>query len=88
MDRDTFPTPEFTQEELKYLQQVLDDLRAITFNELMEAKHRSLPEGRLAYDYKMARILRDKVYHLGGRDTLAPGPDYHEQRHWDQQHDY
>ena len=52
----------------------------------MEAKHRSLPTDGLAYDYKMTRILRDKVYHLGGRDTLAPGD--HDQRWWDQQHDY
>lgn len=88
MDRDTFPTPSFTHEELAFLQKVLDDLRAITFNEMMEAKHRKLPCEQLSHDYKMSKILRDKVYHLGGRDTLAPGDDYHEVRWWDQQHDY
>lgn len=88
MDRDTFPTPIFTHEELLFLQEVLDQLRAITFNELMEAKHRKLPQDQLSHDYQMSRAVRDKVYHLGGRDTLAPGSDYHEQRHWDQQHDY
>lgn len=86
MDRDTFPVPEFTNEELLWLQDTLDSLRAITFNEVVEAKHRSLPSESLAYDYHMARVLRDKVYHLNGRDTLAPGN--HQVRWWDQSHDY
>lgn len=86
MDRNVFPVPEFTTEELEFLQETLNDLRAITFNEVMEAKHRNLPTEKLEHDYKMARALRDKVYHLGGRDTLALGR--HEQRWWDQQHDY
>ncbi|WVP99960.1 hypothetical protein [Synechococcus phage MA10] len=88
MDRETFPVPEFTHAELKFLQDTLDELRAITFNELMEAKHRDLPTEVLEYEYRMSRTLRDKVYHLGGRDTLALGEDYHEVRWWDQQHDY
>ena len=88
MDRDTFPVPEFTKEELKFLQDTLDQLRSITFNELMEAKHRDRPTESLEKDYKLSKALRDKVYHLGGRDTLALGSDYHEVRWWDQQHDY
>ena len=36
--------------------------------------------------YELCRSIRDKVYHMNGRDTLAPGN--HEQRWWDQQHDY
>ena len=87
MDRETFPTPIFTREELHFLQEVLDDLRAITFIELMEAKHRKLPSEQLTHDYKMSKVCRDKVYHLGGRDTLALGEPA-EQRWWDQQHDY
>lgn len=86
MDRNVFPVPEFTYEELKFLQETLNDLRAITFNEFMEARHRNLPTEKLHHDYKMARALRDKVYHLGGRDTLALVPA--EQRWWDQRHDY
>ena len=88
MDRETFPVPEFTRDELKFLQDTLNELRAITFNELMEAKHRDLPTESLEHDYKMSKALRDKVYHLGGRDTLALGAEYHEVRWWDQQHDY
>lgn len=37
-------------------------------------------------EYMMCKALRDKLYHMNGRDTLAPGN--HEQRWWDQQHDY
>ena len=87
MDRETFPVPEFTRDELVWLQGTLDQLRAITFNELMEAKHRELPTDKLQHEYDMAKALRTKIYHLSGRDTLALG-GYHEVRWWDQQHDY
>jgi len=36
--------------------------------------------------YEFIKKLRAKVYHMNGRDTLAPGR--HDQRWWDQQHDY
>ena len=86
MDRNTFPVPEFTTQELSWLQDILDDLRAITFNQIIEAKHRNKPCEAEEADYKMARALRDKVYHMNGRDTLAPGK--HQVRWWDQRHDY
>ena len=36
--------------------------------------------------YELSKSIRNKVYHMNGRDTLAPGN--HEQRWWDQGHDY
>jgi len=86
MDRNTLPTPEFTPQELSWLQDVLDNLRAVTFNQVIEAKHHNKPCEAEEADYKMARALRDKVYHMNGRDTLAPGN--HQVRWWDQRHDY
>ena len=88
MDRsDPRPTPIFTREELRYLQDLLDKEREGWFNFKMEL----LYEGRSAESadgkYQLAKSLRNKVYHLGGRDTLALGEPA-EQRHWDQQHDY
>jgi len=88
MDRDKLPDVEFTKEELTYLQDLLNEERSQWFN-YYEA---CMEEGRLGdadkayHDYKMCRVLRDKVYHMNGRDTLAPGR--HPQRWWDQTHDY
>ena len=79
---------EFTKEELTFIQDTFNDLRAITFNELLYAKHRSFPTETLERDYQLIRVIRDKVYHLGGRDTLALAEGYHEQRPLDQKHDY
>jgi len=85
---DPRPLPIFSHEELAFLQDVLDDLRAVTFNDYMEAKHRDHPYRKLYHEYQLTKSIRDKVYHLGGRDTLALGDGYHEQRWWDQFHDY
>ena len=83
------PCPMFTREELIYLQGLLDGEREGRFNYYME----TLNDDYLAKNkeeahrkYLLAKELRNKIYHLGGRDTLAPGS--HEQRHWDQGHDY
>lgn len=88
MDRTTpRPQPIFTPEELCYLQDLLDGERRGWFNWKMEL----IESGRETSDadtkYHLAKAVRDKVYHLGGRDTLALGEPA-EQRHWDQQHDY
>ena len=91
MDRNTpRPQPEFTREELKFLQDLLDGERAGWFNFYMETLNGDTEETQeKAYTkYQLAKALRNKVYHLGGRDTLALNPDNNEQRHWDQQHDY
>ena len=88
MERDELPIPSFTRDELVYLQELMDGERRSWFNYKMEL----IASGSDATDaerrYKLSKSLRDKVYHLGGRDTLAPGKDYAEQRWWDQQHDY
>ena len=88
MDRDKLPEVEFTKEELTYLQDLLNDERAQWFNYYEECiEQGQISNADKAYeDYKMCRILRDKVYHMNGRDTLAPGR--HEQRWWDQGHGY
>ena len=86
MDRDTLPIPEFTRDELTWLQDVLNTIRADSFDELFEAKCNGLPTEVREREYILAKSVRDKVYHLNGRDTLAPGN--HLQRFWDQRHDY
>ena len=92
MDRNTpRPQPVFTREELNFLQDLLDGERAGWFNYYMETlDDEFLTEGQEnAHNrYQLAKTLRDKVYHLGGRDTLALNPDNNQQRHWDQRHDY
>ena len=88
MDRDTVPVPQFTMDELKYLQALLDGERRGWFNWKMELMHDGRNDAEAEHKYQLAKSLRDKVYHLGGRDTLALDKGYHEQRHWDQQHDY
>lgn len=88
MSEHELPPVNFTREEITYLQDMLNNERASWFN-----YHESLLEegedlkARKAYKhYIMVRNLRDKVYHMNGRDTLAPGN--HEQRWWDQRHGY
>ena len=92
MDRsDPRPEPIFTRDELRFLQDLLDNQREGWFNYMMETLSDpalSASEDDARAKYHLAKTLRDKVYHLGGRDTLALGPATHEQRHWDQQHDY
>ena len=88
MDRtDPRPEPVFTREELRYLQALLDSERAGWFNWKMELIEAGRAPGEAEEKYQLAKGLRNKVYHLDGRDTLALG-DVAEQRHWDQGHDY
>ncbi len=66
----------FTTEEVTYLQEALTDLRALTFNRLMAAKHREQNTEECEAEYYLIRSIRDKVYALNGRDTLALEPHY------------
>lgn len=88
MDRsDPRPTPIFTREELTYLQALLDGERTGWFNWKMEMIESGACHKEAEAKYQLAKSVRNKVYHLGGRDTLAIGEPA-EQRHWDQGHDY
>tara|TARA_B100000073_G_C23703383_1_gene561273 strand:+ start:727 stop:999 length:273 start_codon:yes stop_codon:yes gene_type:complete len=88
MDRDHMPEVEFTREELTYLQEHMNSERAGWFNYYEDlVEYGRTEEAEKAHkQYELCRSIRDKVYHMNGRDTLAPGN--HEQRWWDQQHDY
>ena len=86
MDRETFPIPEFTREELDFLQDIATRQRAKAFDTYMAALEAGEPSEHLYREYQLAKEIRTKVYHLNGRDTLAPGN--HRVRWWDQQHDY
>ena len=80
----------FTEDELLYLQNLLDAERAGWFNFYMETLSEERPGGaESAHEkYLISKALRNKFYHLGGRDTLAPNDGgYHEQRQ-DQGHDW
>ena len=88
MDRDKMPEVTFTKEELGYLQDLMSKDRAAWFN-YYEAlvEQGDVDKATEAHkEYMMCKTLRDKLYHMSGRDTLAPGN--HDQRWWDQQHDY
>lgn len=85
---DPAPTPIFTKEELRFLQDLLDDERSGWFNYKMDLIEQGEDPTGADHKYRLSKSCRDKVYHLGGRDTLALGEGYHEQRHWDQQHGY
>lgn len=61
----------FTTEEVTYLQDSLTSLRAITFNQLFEAKHRGQKTEEYEAEYYLVRSIRDKAFALNGRDTLA-----------------
>ena len=88
MDRsDPRPTPIFTRDELRFLQDLLDKEREGWFNYKMELLYEGRSVESADGKYQLAKTLRNKVYHLGGRDTLALGEPA-EQRHWDQGHDY
>ena len=89
MDRDHLPEVEFTREELTYLQELMNAEREGWFNyyeDLLENDRSAESIDEAHKKYELAKSIRDKVYHMNGRDTLAPGN--HEQRWWDQQHDY
>jgi len=88
MDRDHFPEPTFTREELTFLQELLNQERADIFNYYEDLKLQGQDdEAEIIHkQYEMTKVLRDKIYHMNGRDTLAPGK--HDQRWWDQGHGY
>lgn len=88
MDRDHFPEPKFTKEELTFLQELLNQERADTFNYYEDLKLQGQDEEAeiIHRQYETIKVLRDKIYHMNGRDTLAPGK--HAQRWWDQGHGY
>ena len=76
------PPVAFTEEELLYLQTLMNHEREAWFNWYMESLESGLDGTEEAHQkYLLSKSLRDKFYHLGGRDTLAPSqPQYHEQR--------
>lgn len=82
------PPVDFTRDEITYLQDMLNGERASWFNyyESLVEDGEDLKAARAHKHYEMIKNLRAKVYHINGRDTLAQGR--HEQRWWDQQHDY
>lgn len=88
MNREEFPIPELTKEELIILQEIMNQERADVFNyhqDLLEQGQ--VKEAELMFkQYQKIKQIRNKLYHMTGRDTQAPG--YHEQRWWDQEHDY
>lgn len=88
MDREKPPEPKFTKEELIFLQELLNQERSDCFNYYEDLKINGQDhEAEIIHkQYEMIKTLRNKVYHMTGRDTLAKGT--HEQRWWDQPHDY
>ena len=90
MDRtDPAPSPAFSRAEYSLLQELLDAARVTSLDSLLEAledDHEAAVE-ELRARHKAIKELRNKVYHLNGRDTLALSHGA-EQRHWDQRHHY
>jgi len=79
------PPVEFTREEITYLQTLMNQERSSWFDYLFEIEEEDKYQNEIDYArerYQFVRKLRDKVYHMNGRDTLAKG--IHEQRWWDQ----
>ena len=75
-------TPEFSREQLIFLQETLSQARVDWFNKF-EDSHTDvhLNEKQCYGNYVMAKELRNLFYHLGQRDTLAVDDGrYHEQR--------
>lgn len=88
MSEHELPQINLTREEITYLQDHLNDQRSKWFNyyENCLEENRQKAADRAHKHYEMFKSLRDKIYHMSGRDTLALGN--HEQRWWDQHHDY
>jgi len=89
MSEHELPRVDLSPEEIEYLQNLMNQERASWFDHLLDIEEEGVGEEELEYAkarYQFTRVLRDKVYHLNGRDTLAPGK--HEQRWWDQRHGY
>lgn len=88
MDREILPVPTFSREELIHIQSILDEERRFWFNKKMDQLWNGEDTTETEEKYQLSKILRNKVYHLGGRDTLALSKGYEEQRWWDQRHNY
>ena len=89
MSEHELPPVEFTREELTYLQNLMNQERSSWFDYLLDIEEEAYFQDEIDYAktrYQFVRGLRDKVYHMNGRDTLAKGN--HEQRWWDQRHNY
>jgi len=88
MSEHQLPPVDFTREELLYLQDLLNRERASWFNyyEALLEDGEQAKADKAHRHYEIIRSLRDKAYHLNGRDTLAEG--HHAQRWWDQKHGY
>ena len=71
MDRDKLPIPTFTREEMIYIQELLNVERRRWFNHKMDMIDLGHDASESDKKYQLAKSLRNKVYHLGGRDTLA-----------------
>ena len=74
--------PEFSREQLIFLQETLSQARVDWFNKF-EDSHTDihLNEEKCYSNYMMAKELRNLFYNLGQRDTLAVADgQYHEQR--------
>ena len=71
-----------TQEELRYLQELMTGERDSWFNWYMETLDQSAVTAEAAHDrYLLAKELREKFYVADGRDPMTPGNVYHELRH-------
>ena len=89
MSEHELPPVEFSKEELTYLQNLMNQERSSWFDYLLDIEEEAQFQDGIDYAkerYQFVRRLRDKVYHMNGRDTLAKGN--HEQRWWDQRHNY
>ena len=77
---------DLTQEDLRYLQDLLDQDRANRFNYYMETiDDGDVVAGQARSTYLVSKGIREKLYRATGRDPLALAPGYHEQRE-DQKH--
>lgn len=88
MDREVLPVPTFTRDELIHIQSIMDEERKFWFNKKMDQLWNEEDTSETEVRYQKAKSLRNKVYHLGGRDTLSLTKSYEEQRWWDQRHNY
>ena len=89
MSEHELPPVELTREELTYLQDLMNQERSSWFDYLLYIEDEPFCQDDIKYArdrYQFVRKLRDKVYRMNGRDTLANG--IHEQRWWDQRHNY
>ena len=70
------PMDKLTHEELTYLQDSATALRAILFNRSQVAKHRKQEELAVSQftEYKLVCSIRNKLYAVNNRDTLALDP--------------